>query len=124
MKNPLVCQGCGKTLKADGLQPLSVHACPNCGNSITVPFAGMGSGKFTGLYFGSWFAISILSLILCPGGLLLVPFWFGFKLWIGYQRAANIGWNGYAAAWVLLPFLGAIVLACHKTGEGMKRVKA
>ncbi len=123
MKNPIQCQGCGKTLKADRLEPLSVHACPNCGNAITVPFAGMKAGKFAGLYIASWFVILLLVGMLGPAGVLLVPFWFGYKLWIGYQRAVNIGWSGYASLLVLLPFLGAIVLACHKTGEGAKKVK-
>lgn len=124
MKNRIKCPGCGKGLNADGMQPRSVAACPNCGNSVTVPFPGMGAGKFAALYFGSWFAIIILVAMLGQVAAIAYLVWLGFKLWLGYQRAINIGWRPSACLWVLLPFLGALVLACHKTGEGSKRVRS
>jgi flagellar basal body-associated protein FliL len=83
----------------------------------------MGAGKFAALYFGSWFAIIILVAMLGQVAAIVYLVWLGFKLWLGYQRAANIGWRPYACLWVLLPFIGALVLACFKTGEGLKRKK-
>lgn len=121
MKNKITCQGCGRGLNAAGMSPRSTAACPNCGNTVTVPFPGMKAGKFAGLYFGSWVAYAMALAVMGQAGAILIPVWFGFKLWIGYLRAVNIGWGPVASLLVILPFIGAIVLACYKTGEGAKR---
>ena len=126
MKNRIKCNGCGSNLNATGMQPRSTASCPKCGNTVAVPFPGIGAGKFAGLYLGSW--IVYVLLVGMMGGLEhcvfpMLPLWFGFKLWLGYQRAINIGWKPWTCILVLIPFIGAIVMACYKTGEGAKKVR-